>query len=63
MNRGLAWSDTALQGVIGGGSSWGNMYSSHATMVDMQKRLAHNVEAESRAFHTFMNSALRRVSS
>lgn len=38
------------------------MNDSHLKMVEMQQRLAHNVEAESHAFHTFMTSALRRVS-
>lgn len=51
-----------LQKVIGGGSSWNNMYDTHPIMVEMQQRLAYNVEAESHAFFTFMTSALRRVS-
>jgi hypothetical protein len=49
------------QAVVSGGSSWENMRTSHASIVDLQHCLAQNVEAESNAFFAFMDSALRKV--
>jgi len=49
------------QAAVSGGSSWESMRMSHASMVDLQRHLAQNVEEESNAFFTFMDSALRKV--
>jgi len=50
-----------LEAAVSGGSSWESMRMSHASMVDLQRHLAQNVEEESNAFFTFMDSALRKV--
>ena len=58
---GVVATNSATQEVVAGGSSWSNMKSSHATMVEMSQQLAKNVKAEHRAFFTFLHSCARRV--
>ena len=50
-----------MQAVVSGGSSWEKISMSHASMVDLQRRLAQNVQAEFDAMFAFMDTTLRKV--